>query len=111
MTVTEADRRAAAEAYSELTGMKTTVDDVRGDWLTRRFARHREQARREAIEAVWPPVRNAGHGYVEIKYTHGEHTGTLWLRTEDTLNLNDEEDNNLFVLDIVRVSTAPENEE
>ena len=49
--VTDEDRRAAGEAYAELTGLAVQPDDLRGDWLVRRFAAHRIAAEARGAES------------------------------------------------------------
>lgn len=62
MTVTDADRRAAAEYVEWLrNGMLPAVGDGTAiDGITDMFARHREQARREALEEAQNVVFNTG---------------------------------------------------
>lgn len=51
--VTEADRKCAAETYNEFFGVTDSkAEDMHGDWLARRFAAHRIQARKEALEEM-----------------------------------------------------------
>lgn len=69
------DREAAADAYAELTGIRTGADQMHGDWLAKRFAAHREgaeKAEREEI-ATWLLSDDARLTYEEQPVRSREH--------------------------------------
>ena len=69
MKIEQVDREAAAEAYREFYGTPTTSDDCRGDWLARRFARHRIQAREQAMNDALAALKSVQ--YSPAPYTDG----------------------------------------
>lgn len=79
MTITDADREAVKACF--LSAAKSLKDSVAFDaWLAAHFARHREAARREALEEAARACLEEQASYLSPEYATGQPLSSLMER-------------------------------